>query len=155
MLPSFACLYHCHTTPLYFLHKANFTCPPSSPSDKDGKEPTCQCRRYKNLSLTPESGISPEGGNGNSLQYSCLKNSMNRGAWWATVHGFAKSRTWLSTHARQIKHSPRCTQGCRVCVFVCVCVCVCVCPRRGELESPALYDIEIKNSWWLTLTPSY
>ena len=38
---------------------------------------------------------------------------------------------------------------------VCVCVCVCVCPRRGELESPALYDIEIKNSWWLALTPSY
>ena len=36
---------------------------------------------------------SPEEGNGNPLQYSYLKNSMNRGAWWATVHGVLKSQT--------------------------------------------------------------
>ena len=36
---------------------------------------------------------SPGGGNGNPLQYSCLENSMDRGAWWATVHGVAKSQT--------------------------------------------------------------
>ena len=41
----------------------------------------------------PESGRSPGGGNGNSLQYSCLKNSMDRGAWWAKVHGVAKNWT--------------------------------------------------------------
>ena len=35
-------------------------------------------------------------GNGNSLQYSCLENPMDRGAWWATVHGVTKSRTQLS-----------------------------------------------------------
>ena len=35
-------------------------------------------------------GRSPEGGNGNPLQYSCLKNSMDRGAWWATAHRVAK-----------------------------------------------------------------
>ena len=35
-------------------------------------------------------------GNGNPLQYSCLENSMDRGAWWATIHGVAKSRTRLS-----------------------------------------------------------
>ena len=35
-------------------------------------------------------------GNGNPLQYSCLENPMDRGAWWATVHGVAKSLTWLS-----------------------------------------------------------
>ena len=34
----------------------------------------------------PGFGRSPEGGNGNPLQYSCLKNSMDKGAWWATVH---------------------------------------------------------------------
>ena len=53
--------------------------------------------------LIPESGRSPGGGYGNSLQYSCLENPMDRGAWWATVHGAAKSQTWLkqlSTHAR-------------------------------------------------------
>ena len=42
---------------------------------------------------------SPGGGNGNPLQYSCLENPMDRGAWWATVHGVAKSWTRLSTHA--------------------------------------------------------
>ena len=36
---------------------------------------------------------SPGEGNGNPLQYSCLENPMDRGAWWATVHGVAKSRT--------------------------------------------------------------
>ena len=44
-------------------------------------------------------GRSPEGGNGNPLQYSCLENPMNRGAWWATVHVVAKSLTGLSMHA--------------------------------------------------------
>ena len=45
-------------------------------------------------------GRSPGGGNGNPLQYSCLKNSMHRGAWQATVHGVTKSWTQLSDHAR-------------------------------------------------------
>ena len=36
---------------------------------------------------------SPGEGNGNALQYSCLENFMDRGAWWAAVHGVAKSRT--------------------------------------------------------------
>ena len=39
--------------------------------------------------------ISPREGNGNPLQYSCLENSMDGGAWWAAVHGIAKSRAWL------------------------------------------------------------
>ena len=37
-------------------------------------------------------------GNGNPLQYSCLENSIDRGAWWATVHGVPKNQTRLSTH---------------------------------------------------------
>ena len=43
----------------------------------------------------PGSGRSPGDGNGNSLQYSCLENPMDREAWWATVHGVAKSQTLL------------------------------------------------------------
>ena len=43
--------------------------------------------------LIPGSGRSPGEGNGNRLQYSCLENPMDREAWWATVHGVAKSRT--------------------------------------------------------------
>ena len=50
--------------------------------------------------LIPGSGRSPGVGNGNPLQYSCLKNSMNREAWQATVHGVAKSWMPLSMHAR-------------------------------------------------------
>ena len=43
----------------------------------------------------PGSGRSPGVGNGNPLQYSCLENSLDRGAWLATVHGVTKSQTWL------------------------------------------------------------
>ena len=48
------------------------------------------------LGSISESGKSPGKGNGNPLQYSCLENSMDRGAWWATVHGLRKNRTRLS-----------------------------------------------------------
>ena len=48
------------------------------------------------LGSIPGLGRSPGKGNGNPLQYSCLENSMDRGAWRATVHGVTKSRTWLS-----------------------------------------------------------
>ena len=41
----------------------------------------------------PGLGRSPEGGHGNPLQYYCLENPMDRGTWWATVHGVTKSQT--------------------------------------------------------------
>ena len=43
----------------------------------------------------PGSGRSPEGGNGNPFQYSCLENPMDREAWWAAVHGVAKSQNMI------------------------------------------------------------
>ena len=49
------------------------------------------------LGSIPGSGGYPGGGNGNPLQYSCLENSIDRGAWLATVHGVTKSWTQLST----------------------------------------------------------
>ena len=58
-----------------------------------GKESTCNAG---DTGLIPGSGRSPGGGNGNSLQYSCLENPMDRGVWWATVRGVAKSLTRLS-----------------------------------------------------------
>ena len=45
----------------------------------------------RDVGLIPGSGRSLGGGNGNPLQYSCLKNSMDREAWWATVHGVTES----------------------------------------------------------------
>ena len=50
------------------------------------------------LSLIPEQGKSPREGPGNPLQYSCLENSMDRGAWCATVHEVAKSQTVSDFH---------------------------------------------------------
>ena len=50
----------------------------------------------RDMGLIPGSGRSPGGGNGNPFEYSCLENPMDRGIWWATVHGVAKSWTGLS-----------------------------------------------------------
>jgi len=48
------------------------------------------------MGLIPGLGRSPGEGNGNPFQYSCLENSMDRGAWQATVHGVVKSQTGLN-----------------------------------------------------------
>ena len=56
----------------------------------------------RDVGSIPGSGKSHAGGHGNPLQYSCLENPMDRGAWWAAVHGVANSWTrlkQLSTHA--------------------------------------------------------
>ena len=58
-----------------------------------GKESACNAG---DPGLIPGPGRSPGEGTGNPLQYSCLENSMDGGAWWATVHGVAKSWTQLS-----------------------------------------------------------
>ena len=58
------------------------------PGGSDGKESTCNAG---DPDLIPGLGRSPGEGNGSPLQYSCLENSMERGAWRATVHGVTKS----------------------------------------------------------------
>ena len=60
----------------------------------DGKESACNTG---DSGLIPGLGRSPGKGHGNPLQYSCLENPMDRGAWRATVHGVTKSQTWLSS----------------------------------------------------------
>ena len=69
----------------------------SLPRGSRAKEPTHQRRRCK--SSTPGSGRYPEGGHGNTLQYSCLENLMDRGAWRASVHRVTKNQTQLKQHA--------------------------------------------------------
>ena len=51
------------------------------PGCASDKESACQCRRHKRCGFDPWVRRSPGEGNGNPLQYSCLKNSMDRGAW--------------------------------------------------------------------------
>ena len=67
------------------------------------KNPPANAGDTKDTGLVSGLGRSHSGGNGNSLQYSCLENSMDRGAWWATVHGAVKSQTQMSTHSTQHK----------------------------------------------------
>ena len=57
--------------------------------------------------LIPESGRSPGEGNGNILKHSCLQNSIDRGAWWAIVHGVAESWTWLNNYYTQNLEKPQ------------------------------------------------
>ena len=60
------------------------------------KNPPANARTAGDMGSIPGSGRSSEGGNSNPLQYSCLENPMDRGAWQATVYGVAKSQTQLS-----------------------------------------------------------
>ena len=53
----------------------------------------------------PRLGKSPREGNSNLFQYSCLDNSMDRGVWWATVQGVAKSRTGLNDYHFHFFHN--------------------------------------------------
>ena len=78
------------------------------PGDSDSKESTCSARDTGSI---PELGRSPAEGSGNPLQCSCLGNIVDRGAWWATVRGVAKSRTQLSETNTFISH---------VCMQVCL-----------------------------------
>ena len=70
-----------------------------------------QTRNAGDLGSIPGLGRSPGEGNSNPLQYSCLENSVDGGAWWTTVHGVAKSQTWLSdfpygSEARKVQIEP-------------------------------------------------
>ena len=67
--------------------------PGDFPGGSDGK---ASAYSVGDPSLFPGSGRSPGEGNGNPLQYSCMENPMDGGAWQATVHGVSKSRTRLS-----------------------------------------------------------
>ena len=75
--------YHLYGVPRW--HSGEEKNLPSQAGDK-----RCRCN--------PWVGKIPWSGHGNPLQYSCLKNSMNRGAYWVTVHGVPKSQRWLNTH---------------------------------------------------------
>ena len=59
------------------------------------KNPTANAGDLRDVGLIPGLGRCPGEGNGNPLQYSCLENPMDRGAWWAIVHGVAKGQTQL------------------------------------------------------------
>ena len=91
MLSFSLCIYICKV--YFFVFRIAHSFNWGFPGGSEGKESACNAG---DLGSIPGSGRSPGGGNGNPLQYSCLENSMDRGAWRATVHGVAKSWTQLS-----------------------------------------------------------
>ena len=79
------------STHILFPHALQYT--PKRERGSDRKESACNAG---DLGLIPGSRRSPDEGKGYPLEYSCLENPTDRGAWWATVHGVAESRTQLS-----------------------------------------------------------
>ena len=67
----------------------------ASGKKKKKKNPPANAGDIRDLGSVPGWGRSPGGGHGNPLQYSCLENPMDRGAWQAAVHGFTKSQARL------------------------------------------------------------
>ena len=73
------------------------------------KESTCKAENAGDAGAIPGSGRSLGWGHGNPFQYSFLENPMNRGAWWAIVHGVTKSRTRLEQLSTQTHTHRKCT----------------------------------------------
>ena len=88
-------------------------------SDASGKESPANAEDMRDAGSVPGWGRSPGRGHGNPLQYFCLENSLDRGAWWVTVHGVAKSWTLvkcLSTQRKlRIKEAP---EGRDICILL-------------------------------------
>ena len=88
----------------------------SFPGGSDSTESSCS---VGDLGLLPGSARSPGEGNGNALQYSFLENPMDRGTWWAKIHGVAKSRIRLSDY-HFFFHMHCCCSVTRSCLTLCV-----------------------------------
>ena len=71
------------------------------PTWLSGKEPVCDAEDTGDPGSVTGWEKSPGGGHDNPLQYSCLENPMDRGAWWATVHGVTKSWTQMKQPSMQ------------------------------------------------------
>ena len=88
------------------------------------KNPPARAGDIRDMGSTPGSGRSPGGGHGNPLQYSRLENLMDRGAWWAMIHGVVKSQTrlkGLSVHAQVYTFVK--TLNCILKMYTLCCVC--------------------------------
>ena len=74
------------------------------PQGLSSKEFACSAEAAGDMGSIPGWGRYPGEGHGSPLQYSCLENPMDRGAWWATVHRVTKSLTWLKQLSKKQEH---------------------------------------------------
>ena len=105
------------------------------PGGSDGKKSTCN---VGGPGLLPGLGRSPGEGNGNPLQYSCLENSTDRRAWWATVHGVKIDRHDWATNTFTFTF-PSVLETCWNNSFL---ICISVCPyhlARGTASSNVVF----------------
>ena len=86
---------------LQYIRSQKFGHHRGSPGSSDSK---ASVYNAGDLGLIPGLGRSPGKGHGNSLQYSCLENPMDRGVWWATICGVTKNRTRLSDFTNVLSH---------------------------------------------------
>ena len=103
------------------------------PGGASDEEAAARAGDARDLRSAPDSGRCPGGGNGDPLQYSCLENPMDRGAWRATVHRVPKSRTQLSDLA---------------CAHTYACVCMCVNPHMAVCIYVSVYMHVKKEQFW-------
>ena len=96
-------LAHIHLHIYVYLYKiwTWLQCSNGLPRWLSGKESTCPWGDTRDTVSIPGLGRSPRGGNGNPLQYSCLENPTDRGAWRATAHGVTESQTQVSAWAQK------------------------------------------------------
>ena len=116
------------------------------PGGSEGKASACNVGDQDSI---PGSGRAPGEGNGNPLQYSCLENPMEGGAWWATVHGVAKSWTRLSdfTFFLRLLMMPVCVKSLQSCLTLC---------DPMDCSSPGSLSMEFSRQeyWsWLPFSP--
>ena len=84
--------------------QSKYSIPRGFPGGAGGEEPAANTEDPRDMGLNPESARSPAKGNHYPLQYSCLENPMDRGVWWATVHGVPKSWTRLRQQHTHTSH---------------------------------------------------
>ena len=104
---------------------------PGFPGGASGEESACQCRRWKRCGFDPRLGRCPGVRNGNPLQYSCLENPMDRGAWLVIVLHTVRYN-WVTEHAHQLLQSLNravfCTRKCSGGICVCCSNSHLICP---------------------------
>ena len=125
-----------------------------------GKEPACQCRRQKRRSFHSWVRKIPGVGNGNALQFSCLENSMDRGAWRAIVHRIAKSWTRVSNWAcrRTFQVSPSLCLSASLNIWTCLLVLFPGTKHLITFSKVVVFsfgDEEIALSWFFPFHSSY